>query len=29
VTLFTPFKVIQRHRFWYKSKTCMWLPISE
>jgi len=24
-----PFKVIQGHRFWYKSKVHMWLPISD
>jgi len=25
----TPFKVIQGHRCRYRSKACMWLPISD
>jgi len=25
----TPFKVIQRHQFWYQSKTHMRLPVSD
>jgi len=24
-----PFKVTQGHHFWYKSKACMRLPVSE
>jgi len=24
-----PFKVIQNHQFWYRSKACIQLPVSE
>ena len=29
ITVITPFKIIQGHRFWYQSKAHVRLPISD